>query len=169
MSLVAGKTRITASMSGEDQKAVTGFPTAKQNPSLTFSASPNTTTYAYVYTEYGTLAAGANTTINLNSFTTDLGEAVTATKLAAFEAKAVPSNTSALGGILRVAQGATNPATLFLGGTTPYYQQNVNTNGCCVFMASGSHETLSNTVCNVLLSNEGTNTIAYSFMALVGA
>ncbi len=115
-----------------------------------------------------TINSNANTTIDLYSFTSSLGESVTATKLAGFEVKATPTNTSALGGILRVAPGATNAATLFLGGTTPYYQASVNTTGACIFVFSGSHETLNTTVRNALLSNPGTNTISYLWYSLEG-
>lgn len=168
MTVVANTSLVKASMSTTDRKAVTGFTPVEQKPELSFSAAPNTTTYNYVLTESGTLAASANTTVDLYAITTDLGETANTTKLAGYLFKALPTNTSALGGQFRVEQGASNPATLFLGGTGPYLLAPVNTTGVCFFVMSGSHETLNTTVRNVLLSNPGSNTISYYMYAFLG-
>lgn len=168
MSLQANQTSVKASMAGRDSRSITGFGPVTHDPEITFSAVPNSTTYGYALLDYGTLAAGANTTIDLYSFTTEPGEAVTATKLAGYECKASLSNTSNTGGQLRIEQGATNAASGFLGGTTPNITLTVGASGCCVLLMSGSHETLSNTTRNLLVSNPGTNSITYSFFALVG-
>lgn len=169
MSLQTGKTIVKASMTAQDQKTVTGFTPAKQSPELSFSAAPNTSVYGSCLTEYGTLAANANVTIDLYSYTTDLGESVTATKLSGFLIKAAPANTSALGAILKIAPGASNPALLFMSGTSPAVSLPVNTNGAAYFVMSGSHEVLNTTQRNVILENTGSNSLAYSVFVLTGA
>lgn len=168
MTIKANTTVVKASFDCTDQKTVSGFTPATEQATVSFNVAPNTTTYNRVLLAYGTLAAAANTTLDLYSWTSQMGESVTATKLAGYEFKAAPNSTSALGGQFRLEPGATNPATLFMGGTGPYLLANVNTNGCCFMVMSGSHEVVSNTVRNVLISNPGTNTIIFTAFALLG-
>jgi hypothetical protein len=170
VSLKANTVVARASIGATDQKAVSGGTPATQSPQVSYRAgSVNTTTYNTVMFASGTIAANTNTDIDLYAVTTKLGESVTATKLAGYIFRAELTNTSNPGAVFRVGQADANTATLFMGGTAPYFEANVTvTRGACLFVMSGDHEVMNTVRRFVKLRNSGTNTLTYYGEALVG-
>jgi hypothetical protein len=147
-------------------KANTGFASSTQKGKIQFLSSPSATTYNHVYQSSTTLAAAANTTIDFYSFTSSVGEAVTATKLLGVQITATATVT---GGQLKIEPGASNPLDWPFSGTTPAITLTVGTSGACVVWVAGTTQTLSSTIRNWKISNPGSQSVTVTVVAFVGA
>lgn len=164
MSVTANSLSIAASMQWAQSKANTGFDDSKQGPqTLSFSATPSTTTFSEVYLEQFTLAASVSATKDFYSFTNCFGAAITATKIIGWLIKATGAT-----GQLKIEPGASNPLAWFLSGTTPAMTLSCGTDGCAIMVMDGAAATLSSTVRNVKFSNPGAATITVTISAIVG-
>lgn len=163
MTLKANSLRIGASIAWEQEKAITGFGSAKQGPdSLAYSAAPSTTTWNNVLLSQFTLAAGANSTVDFSSFADALGTTVAATGILGWLVTATGST-----GQLKIEPGASNPLTWFFGGTTPSITLNCGTGGCAILVADGSSCTIDGTHKNVKFSNPGSATVTVTISAVI--
>lgn len=140
-----------------------GFNPTTQEASLSFGVAPDASVLNRVLLTEGTLAAGANTTVDLYSFTDRAGNATLATKARGLEITATGDT-----GIIKIEPGASDPATWFFGGTTPSISLNCGTDGCGIGLYDGSSYTLSATIRNLKLSNTGLASIDWSLYALLG-
>ena len=154
----------TSGISGEiswtQTKTNTGFLVTRQGPDKVDPAlAPSTTTYNEVLAVQGTLAASANTTINLNSFTNLLGQAVTVTKGIGFIIKAAAAD-------LKIEPGATNPLGWWWGGTTPSITIKA---GGFFLIGDGGTATIGSSACNLKITNlSGSLTASYTVAFLGG-
>lgn len=139
------------------------FSPTTQPAELSFGVSPDTSVMNRVLLTEGTLAAGANTTVDLYSFTDQPGNVTLATKARGLEITATGDT-----GIIKIEPGASNPATWFFSGTTPSISLNCGTDGCGICLYDGSSYTLSATIRNLKLSNTGLASIDWSLYALLG-
>jgi len=139
------------------------FSPTTQPSELSFAVSPDASVLNRVLLSEGTLAAGANTTVDLYSFTDLVGTATLATK-----ARGLLITATGDTGILKIEPGASNPATWFFSGTTPAISLNCGTDGCGICLYDGSSYTLSATIRNLKLSNTGLASIDWSLYALLG-
>lgn len=165
MPTTANKQIVTATVGFTYEKTVSGFKAFKLTDSVPFRLVPSSS-FNHAYVAQTTIAASANTTIDLYSFTTISGEAVTITKLIALMIQAEASVT---GGQLKIEPGASNPLAFLMAGTTPSITYDVGTTpGCCHLMANGTTVTVSSTSRNIKLSNPGSQTITVNIGAIVG-
>jgi hypothetical protein len=142
------------------------FGTSTQGPdSLVYSATPSTTTYSEVYLGSYSVAASGTQNLDFRSFTSTLGASVTATKIIAIMLKATATVTGAK---MKIEPGASNALTWFFGGTSPYIELEVGTDGACFFAGEGVAETVDGTHKNILITNSGTQTMTLSVYGLVG-
>lgn len=162
MATVDGKLGLEVSLAWELAKAVTGFDDASHEGAASFSAAPDAATWTQVQFGQFTLAAAASSSLDLRSFTSALGESVTATGvlMAVFAA-------TGDGGQLRLAPGASNGIDFWLGGTSPTLTLDCGADGCVAVLGGGSSKTLSATKKTIDVSNPGSATITVSWAALV--
>ena len=151
---------ISGEITWTQTKTNTGFLVTRQGPDkVDLSLSPSTTTYNEVLAVQGTLAASANTTINLNSFTNLLGVAATCTKGIGFIIKATAAD-------LKIEPGASNPLGWWWGGTTPSITIKA---GGFFLIGDGGTATISASACNLKITNlSGSVTATYTIGFLGG-
>jgi hypothetical protein len=139
------------------------FEDTTQSDSVALAVVPDTSVMNRVFLGSATLAANANTTFDLYSFTDLVGNVTTATK-----ARGLAITATGSGGIMKLEPGASNPATWFLSGTTPAISLNCGTDGTGICLYDGSSFTLSATIRNMKVSNTGNASIDVKFYALLG-
>lgn len=150
---------ISGEITWTQTKSNTGFIVTRQGPDkVDVALSPATATYNEVYAVQGTLAASANTTINLNSFTNLLGQSVTATKGIGFIIKAAAAD-------LKIEPGATNPLGWWWGGTTPSITVKA---GGFFMIGDGGTATISGSACNLKITNLSGSVVATYTIAFLG-
>lgn len=143
------------------EKTNTPFAKTKQgDDSISFSSQPAVGTYQNVKLASLTIAAGANTTLDLYAAFTNLVGETTAvsTKLLGVVLKLTGTNAQ-----LKIEPGAANPLTWLLAGTTPSLTFRA---GGVVVLVDGTAFTLSATDRNWKLSNPGAGdlTLVYGFI-----
>ena len=167
MSLKTGSIAVKGSLEWTYTKTPTGFNPVSQQGSVAFNLAPDAATYDHAYISQFTLAASASSTIDLYSFTSIVGESVTATKLLGYS---VYVTGLVAGGQIKIEEGATNPATFPLSGTTPAITLSVGTGlKCGIVIINGAAYTLSSTIRNIKFSNPGTQTVTVNLAVLVGS
>lgn len=151
---------VSLGLNWQQRKTNTGFADTVQGPdglSLNLSYSVGSSNANSVYIAQGTLAALADVTVDLFSFTDKLGQAVSMTRVYAMMIKTT-------GDRLQVLPGATNPLLW------PF----VNTSGSVLIQSGGafvvcqpSAFVVSSTARNIKLYNYGSVTLTYD-IAVVG-
>lgn len=166
MPLKASSIAVKGSLEWTYTKTVTGFNPVSQQGSVAFNLAPDAATYDHAYVTQFSLAASADSTVNLYSFTNVVGESVTATKLLGY---AVYVTGTVAGGQIKIEPGASDPAAFPLSGTSPAITLAVGTGlKCGIVVITGTAFTLSNTIKNVKFSNPGTQTVSVNLAVLVG-
>ena len=145
---------------GWTQTKATTYGSVKQGPAkLSASLAPSVTTFNELLAVQGTLAASANTTIDLYSITNLLGDAKTLTKAIALMVKATTTG-------MKIEPGASNPLTWFFGGTSPSISIKA---GGFMLLGDGAVFTLSATDRNLKITNlSGSVTGTYDVVLLGG-
>jgi hypothetical protein len=144
----------------QQTKANTGFANTVQGPdglALNASLSVGSSSANSIYVAQGTLAASASTTIDLYSFTDQLGQSIAMVRVYALVVKTT-------GDTLKIEPGASNPLTWFLGGTSPSIS--IPAGGGMTFYQPTA-ATASSTARNIKLSNTGSVTLTYD-IAIIG-
>jgi hypothetical protein len=151
---------ISGEITWTQTKTNTGFLVTRQGPDkIELGLAPAIATYNEVYAVQGTLAGSATVTLNLNSFSNLLGQAVTATKGIGLMVKATAAD-------LKIEPGATNPLAWFWGGTTPSVTIKA---GGFFLIGDGGTATISASTCNLKITNlSGSITATYSVAFLGG-
>lgn len=166
MPLKTGSIAVKGSLEWTYSKTPTGFNPVSHQGSVAFNLAPDAATYDHAYISQFSLAASADTTIDLSSFTNVVGESVTATKLLGYS---VYVTGSTAGGQLKIEEGASNGVIPFLTGTTPALVLAVGTGlKAGVTIINGTAVTLSGTDKNVKFSNPGSQTVTVNLAVLVG-
>jgi hypothetical protein len=151
---------IGISAAWQQRKTNTGYQDTVQGPdglSLNASLTVGSSAANSIYVAQGTLAASASTTIDLFSFTDQLGQSVSMVRVYSMVVKTADA-------ALKVEPGATNPLTWFFGGTTPSIT--IPSNGGFGF-TQPTAATVSSTVRNIKLTNTGAVTLTYN-IAIIG-
>lgn len=150
---------VVAELGWTQSKTNGDFSKTRQGPDkLSKTLTPNTTTYNRIYAASGTLAGGASVTIDLQSITDYLGQAVVLNKILAIMVAATTTN-------MKYEAGATNGLTWFLGGTSPTIT--IRAGGFFLF-GDGATFTVSSTVKTITVTNlDATNAGIYE-IALIG-
>jgi hypothetical protein len=151
---------ISITSNWQQSKANTGYANTVQGPdglSLNISYTVGSSAANSIYVVQGTLAASASTTVDLFSFTDQLGQSVSMVRVYAIIAKTADSS-------LKVEPGATNPLTWFFGGTTP--SLTIPSGGGFCF-AQNTAATVSASARNIKLTNTGAVTLTYN-LAIIG-
>lgn len=152
---------VSMSMAWEQFKTNTGYANTIQGPSgldLNLAYTVGSTAANSIYVTQGTLAASANTTVDLFSFTDLLGQSISMVRVYAIMLKAATDS-------LKIEPGATNPLTWFFGGTTPSIT--IPAGGGFLFSQTTA-ATVSSTVRNLKLSNPGSVTMTYNIAVIGG-
>lgn len=144
----------------------TGFNTVTLADKADYSQTVDVTAYTFCYIVQGTIAGGANTTIDLFGTLTDLLGNSTSAKTKFLGLIIATSGTAATAS-LTLEPGASNPLTMGFAGTSPTLT--VDAGGCIAIVnADGQHETVSSTVRNIKLSNPGSTTVTYDLGVILG-
>lgn len=151
---------ITLGANWQQRKTNTGFADTVQGPdglSYNVSYTVGASAANSIYVAQGTLAASASATVDLFSFTDQLGQAVSMVRVYAMIVNSTNSS-------LKVEPGATNPLVWFFGGTTPSIT--VPSGGSMAF-GQPAATTVSATARNIKLTNTGAVSLTYD-IAIIG-
>lgn len=144
----------------QQTKANTGFANTVQGPdglSLNVALPVGASAANSIYVARGTLAASAATTIDLYSFTDQLGQSIAMVRVYALVVKTATDT-------LKIEPGSSNPLNWFFGGTTP--SVTIPAGGGMTFYQPTA-ATVSSTVRNIKLTNTGSATLTYD-IAIIG-
>lgn len=151
---------VSISAAWQQTKANTGFQPTVQGPdslALNTVYTVGSSNANSIYVAQGTLVAAASTTIDLYSFTDQLGQSIQMVRVYAIIAKATTDS-------LKIEPGASNPLTWFFSGTSPAITIPAG-GGFCFSQATAA--TVSSTVRNIKISNPGSVTMTYN-IAIIG-
>ncbi len=171
MAVVTDSLRVSASVAWEQTKTNSSdaFRETAQGPdAISYNDGPSAATYNEILVTRFTLAASGTQVIDLNSFTSLLGEAKTITKARGIIVRATNAVT---GGLLKIEPGASNAIDFWFAGTTPSITLSCGTggsNGCCFLIADATTRVVSVTVKNILFTNTGSQTVIVDIAVLVG-
>lgn len=164
MSLTASA--ISLSGSWTQTKTNGAFGISTQGPdSLSYQAAPSIVTYSELFLNSYTIAAAGTQVLDFRSFTNTLGTSVTATKIIAILLKATATVTGAK---MKIEPDATDGLTWFFGGTGPYIELEVGTDGACLAISEGVAQTVDATHKELLVTNSGTQSLTLYVYGLVG-
>jgi len=164
VSLTTSTINVTAQW--RQTRSVPPYGVSTQGPdSLVYSAAPLVATYDEVFLASYSLAAAATQTVDFRSFTSALGASVTATKVLGVLLKATATVTGAK---LKIEPAASDGLVWFFGGTGPYVELEVGTDGAAFLVAEGVAQTVDATHKDWTLTNTGTQTATVVAYALVG-
>lgn len=152
---------VTITGTWQQSKTNTGFSPTIQGPdsisqstALTVGSSAANSLYAAT----GTLAASASSTIDLQSFTDILGQAITMTRVYSIIVKTTDDS-------LKIEPGSSNGLSWFFGGTTPSIT--IPAGGAMGFVQTTA-ATVDATHKTIKLTNTGSVTLTYNISIIGG-
>lgn len=162
MPLKSGQTSVRGEVVALNTKTITGFDQGSQRIGLQFSFAPSSVDEALLATL--TLAASADQTLDLRSFTASLGDAITGVSASGL---IIYATAEATGGKVRVEPGASNPLLWFFADASDKLTLNVGTGGCGLLLWDGTPITVNGTSRNIKISNPGSVSVVVKIVILV--